>query len=161
MSAKLKNKYMTPFIIGASDLAFILLFFFIMIGSGVQKVEKIEMPLKTPDESMEVKKSPFRIEIYAEGENTDSSRMALIFNSDVPDTVYMMVGKKDLSSTQAFMGIKNSIQEFVQAKNIPLDSTNIDLYSSTYSYYGLIAITLAACNQLEYPCNLVYRTEET
>jgi len=161
MSEKQKSKYMTPFIIGASDLAFILLFFFIMIGSGIQKIEKIEMPFKTPDQNAQLQKSPFRIEIYAEQNGSDSSRMAIIFNKESADTLYLMVSRQDLASTDAFLSIKNNIYGFVQSKNVPLDSTIIDLYSSSYSYYGLIAITLAACNQLEYPCNLVYRTEES
>jgi hypothetical protein len=161
MSEKQKSKYMTPFIIGASDLAFILLFFFIMIGSGIQKIEKIEMPFKTPDQNTQLQKSPFRIEIYAEQNGSDSSRMAIIFNKESADTLYLMVSRRDLASTDAFLSIKNNISGFVQSKNVPLDSTMIDLYSSSYSYYGLIAITLAACNQLDYPCNLVYRTEES
>ncbi len=161
MSDNSKKKYMTPFIIGVSDLAFILLFFFIMIGSGVQKIEKIEMPFKTSDNNNEVIRAPFRIEIYAEEENMDSSRMALIFEKEQTDTLFLQVGRKDLSDTDAFLNIKQTIAHFVSTKNVPADSTIIDVYSSTYSYYGLIAITLAACNQLEYPCNLVYRTEET
>jgi len=161
MSAKNKNKYMTPFIIGASDLSFILVFFFIMIGAGVQKIEKIEMPFKTSDATSEVKEAPFRVEIYASSENTDSSRMALIFCKEEPDTLYLTIGSKAMAGTEAFSNIRDNIANFITTKGVDPDSTSIDVYSSAYSYYGLIAITLAACNQLEYPCNLVYKTEET
>ena len=160
MSDKNK-KYMTPFIIGASDLSFILLFFFIIIGSGVQKVEKIEMPFKTSEDNADMKKAPFRIEIYADDETPDSSRMSIIFERENPDTLQLTIGKDALATTDAFMEIKNRIAGFINTKELPADSTFIDVYSSTYSYYGMIAITLAACNQLEYPCNLVYRTEES
>jgi hypothetical protein len=161
MSANNKNKYMTPFVIGASDLSFILLFFFIMIGAGVQKIEKIEMPFKTSDVTSEVTEAPFRVEIYADSENTDFSRMAVIFTSEEPDTLFLSIGRKDLAGTEAFSNIRDNMASFITAKGVNPDSTSIDVYSSAYSYYGLIAITLAACNQLEYPCNLVYKTEET
>jgi len=160
MSDKNK-KYMTPFIIGASDLAFILLFFFIIIGSGVQKIEKIEMPFKTSEDDAEIEKAPFRIEIYADDQTPDSSRMAIIFEKENADTLHLTIGKDALATTEAFLQIKNQIAGFIDTKSIPVDSTSIDVYSSTYSYYGMIAITLAACNQLAYPCNLVYQTEES
>ena len=161
MSRNGKNKYMTPFIIGGSDLAFILLFFFIMIGTGVQKIEKIEMPFKTSQNNEQVKEAQFRIEIYPEGESADSSRMSMIYNGEERDTIFMTVRRDDLGSASAFLNLKDRIAEFVMTKNINPDSTTIDVFSSTFSYYGLIAITLAACNQLEYPCNLVYRTEDS
>lgn len=160
MSDKNK-KYMTPFIIGASDLAFILLFFFIIIGSGVQKIEKIEMPFKTTENDADIQKAPFRIEIYSDEQSPDSSRMSIIFERENADTLQLTIGKDALATTDAFVEIKNRIAAFIDTKAIPADSTAIDVYSSTYSYYGMIAITLAACNQLEYPCNLVYRTEES
>jgi len=161
MSANGKNKYMTPFIIGASDLAFILLFFFIMIGSGVQKIEKIEMPFKASNDSDRIQEAPFRIEIYPEDAESDSSHMTLIFNGDQPDTLYLSIGKDDLTGMDAFLAIRENIAGFIEQRQANPDSTAIDVYSSTFSYYGLIAITLAACNHLEYPCNLVYRTEES
>jgi hypothetical protein len=161
MSRNGKNKFMTPFIIGGSDLAFILLFFFIMIGTGVQKIEKIEMPFKTSRNNEQVKEAQFRIEIYPDEQNADSSRMAMIYNGEEGDTLYMTIGRNDLSSSDAFLNLKDMIAGFVANRNINPDSTSIDVFSSTFSYYGLIAITLAACSQLEYPCNLVYRTEDS
>ena len=160
MSRNNKNKYMTPFIIGASDLAFILLFFFIMIGSGVQTIEKIEMPFKATEKSSDIQKAPFRIEIYAEQENSDSCMMTIIYDKEFTDTMYLGIEKSDLADATAFTMLRTTIADFIAAKPVEKDSTSIDVYSSVYSYYGLIAITLAACNQLEYPCNLVYRTEE-
>jgi len=160
MSANKKSKYMTPFIIGASDLAFILLFFFIMIGSGVQTIDKIEMPFKTSNNNSEVQQAPFRIEIYAEQENIDSCYLAVIHNADLPDTLYMVLEKNALADVTAFAILRDNLQKFIETKKVEIDSMSVDVYSSAYSYYGLIAITLAACNQLEYPCNLVYRTEE-
>ena len=152
---------MTPYIIGASDLAFILLFFFIMVGSGLQKQERIEMPYKRSANAVDkITEAPFRIEIYDKGTNSDSSRMAIIFDrATPPDTLYILVDNNSLAQPEAYEMISERLAGFIQQKEVAVDSMRIDIFSSAYSYYGLIAIAIAACNQLEYPCNLVYRTK--
>jgi hypothetical protein len=154
------KKYITPYIIGASDLAFILLFFFIMVGSGSQKLERIEMPYKSATAADKNTQSPFRIEIYERSSGVDSSRMALIFNTpEDPDTLYVTIDNQSLSQRDAYELALSHISGFIEGKECGADSVRVDIFSSAYSYYGLIAIAIAACNELQYPCNLVYRAE--
>jgi len=160
MPAKDKKKYMPPFIISASELSFILLFFFIIVGSGAQSIDRIDMPFKNASTTTNSPQAPVRAEIYAESPQGDSSHMALIYEGEKPDTLFLIIGRADLAEADAFTGIRDNIAGFIAAHRLNPDSTSVDIYSSAYSYYGLVAITLAACNQLEYPCNLVYRTEE-
>lgn len=160
MSDRKGKKYITPYIIGASDLAFILLFFFIMVGSGSQKLERIEMPYKNASTVDKIQRSPFRIEIYDKSESADSSLMSFIFEkSGITDTLYMTIDNESLSGSEAYQLMRSRIFGFVEGREIEADSIRVDIFSSAYSYYGLIAITLAACNELQYPCNLVYRAE--
>ena len=160
MSENRNKRYITPYIIGASDLAFILLFFFIMVGSGSQKLERIEMPYKKASTVDRMTQSAFRIEIYDKSEGVDSSPMSLIFNrSEKPDTLYVTIDNEALSGSYAYELMLSHISGFVEDKELDADSIRVDIFSSAYSYYGLIAITLAVCNELQYPCNLVYRAD--
>lgn len=154
------KKYLTPYIIGASDLAFILLFFFIIVGSGAQKLERIEMPYKQANAVDKITQSPFRFEIYEKDRAADSCRMALIFERSVPpETLFVTIDNQSLAQVDGYRLITDQIWDFVSTRESLPDSVKIDIFSSAYSYYGLIAITIAACNQLDYPCNLVYRTD--
>jgi len=154
------KRHLTPYIIGASDLAFILLFFFIMVGTGAQKLETIEMPYKRAASVAQSTQSPFRIEIYEKSQTADSSRMALIFErAEPPETLYISLDDISLAQANSYETIASEFYSFIDNKQLQPDSIRIDVFSSAYSYYGLIAITIAACNELQYPCNLVYRTE--
>ena len=160
MSSNRNKKYLTPYIIGASDLAFILLFFFIMVGTGAQKLETIEMPYKKAASVPQSTKSPFRIEIYEKKTEADASKMALIFErTSPPDTLYITLDDVSLAQANSYETIASEFSSFIDSKEMMPDSIRIDVFSSAYSYYGLIAITIAACNELQYPCNLVYRAK--
>jgi len=160
VSEKRNKRYITTYIIGASDLAFILLFFFIMVGSGSQKLERIEMPYKKASAVDRITQSPFRIEIYERSATADSSRMALIFDRlEQPETLYVTIRDESLSASDAYEMMVSRLSGFIDDKDFDADSIRVDIFSSAYSYYGLIAIAIAACNELQYPCNLVYRAD--
>ncbi|MBU1318243.1 MAG: hypothetical protein KKG33_13170 [candidate division Zixibacteria bacterium] len=160
MSTSNNKRYLTPYIIGASDLAFILLFFFIIVGSGAQRVERIDMPYKQANAVDKTTQSPFRVEIYEKDVTSDSCRMAFIFERSMPpETLFVTIDNQSLAEVGGYQQITGQLGEFVQTREAVADSIRIDIFSSAYSYYGLIAITIAACNQLDYPCNLVYRTD--
>ena len=160
MSTRSKKNSVTPYIIGASDLAFILLFFFIVVGQGSQKLERIEMPHKQATMSKPETQAPFRIEIYDQSQKADSSRMAVIFTrAEPPETLFVRVNNADLAETNAYSTVFDNVSDFIASKGVESDSVRVDVFSSAYSYYGLIALAVAACNQLEYPCNLVYRAD--
>lgn len=160
MSSNRSKKFLTPYIIGASDLAFILLFFFIMVGSGSQRLERIDMPYKSASAVDQETQAPFRVEIYEKSESSDTSRLALIFDrTQPPETVFVSIDNNTLSEPTAYNNLVNEISGFVSKWDIESDSVRVDIFSSAFSYYGVIAIAIAACNQLEYPCNLVYKTE--
>ncbi len=151
---------MTPYIIGASDLAFILLFFFIVVGQGSQKLENIEMPHKEATTARPETQAPFRIEVYDQSATSDSSRMAVIFTRAEPnETLFVSVDNRDLAEAGAYSAVFDNVSDFIASRPVETDSVRVDVFSSAYSYYGLIALAVAACNQLQYPCNLVYRTE--
>jgi hypothetical protein len=152
--------FITPYVIGASDLAFILLFFFIVVGGSSKKIDKIEMPHKRASASKEPTRAPFRIEIYDNFQTADSCNMTLIFEKDaVPETLYVEIGDNLISKADGYRLLEQSLSRFVSNFDVPEDSVRFDIFSSVYSYYGLVAISLAACNHLNYPCNLVYRAE--
>jgi hypothetical protein len=160
MSARSKKNSVTPYIIGASDLAFILLFFFIVVGQGSEKLERIEMPHKQSTTTRPDTQAPFRIEIYDQSKQSDSSRMAVIFTRAKPnETLFVAIDNADLARTSAYSNIFDNVSNFIGSKDVESDSVRVDVFSSAYSYYGLIALAVAACNQLQYPCNLVYRAD--
>ena len=160
MSSSRSKKFLTPYIIGASDLAFILLFFFIMVGSGSQKLERIDMPYKSASAVNNQTQAPFRVEIYERTDGSDTSRLALIFDrAEPPETLFVSVDNNGLSEPTAYNTLVSEISGFVSQWDVESDSIRVDIFSSAFSYYGVIAIAIAACNQLEYPCNLVYKTE--
>jgi hypothetical protein len=152
--------FITPYVIGASDLAFILLFFFIVVGGGTKRIDKIEMPHKQASASEEPTRAPFRIEIYDDRQVSDSCNMTLIYEQDaVLETLYVAIGGDLISEADGYRLLERSLSDFVAAFDVPEDSVRFDIFSSAYSYYGLVAISVAACNHLNYRCNLVYRTE--
>lgn len=160
MSDRKSKRYMAPFIVSASDLAFIMLFFFIVVGNGSTQVERIEMPYKTSSTTGEMSTAPFRIEIYDQNLQVDSSRLVLIHTTAVPpETVFVSVDNAILSNPDAHLFVRDRISEFISSKNIIMDSVRVDIFSSAHSYYGLVASAMAACYKLDYPCNLVYRAE--
>ena len=160
MSKRNKKSFLTPYVIGASDLAFILLFFFIVGGGGPKKIEKIEMPHKRASATQEPTRAPFRIEIYDKIQAADSSIMTVIYeHSSPPETLYIAIENRMLSNADGYRLIEQNLSEFVETFEIEADSVRFDIFSSAYSYYGLIAISVAACNHLTFPCNLVYRTK--
>ncbi len=160
MSKRNKKSFLTPYVIGASDLAFILLFFFIVVGGGPKKIEKIEMPHKRASATQEPTRAPFRIEIYDKIQAADSSIMTVIYeHSSPPETLYIVIENRMLSNADGYRLIEQNLSEFVETFEIEADSVRFDIFSSAYSYYGLIAISVAACNHLTFPCNLVYRTK--
>jgi len=160
VSSGKSKRYLTPYIIGASDLAFILLFFFIMVGTGAQKTERIEMPFKKAAAVTNDTQAPYRVEIYDRSSESDSSKMALIFDrSETPETIFVALGNDILAKPAGYKEVASIISGFMGQHPMEQDSIRVDIFSSAYSYYGIIAIAIAACNELEYPCNLVYRTE--
>jgi hypothetical protein len=160
VSERRKRSFITPYVIGASDLAFILLFFFIVVGGGPKKIEKIEMPFKQASMSNEPLRAPFRIEIYDQKQASDSCVMTVICTrAAVPDTLYIAIDKDELSERDGYMYMQERLSSFVQRFDMDQDSIHFDIFSSAYSFYGPVALSVAACNQLNYPCNLVYRTK--
>jgi hypothetical protein len=150
---------MTPYVISASDLAFILLFFFIVVGNGATQIERIEMPYMQSTQDQRESSAPFRIEIYDQLLQVDSSRMAVIFTREIPETMFVAVNNKILSQTDGYSLVLDNVSQFIQSRASDTDSVRVDVFSSAYSYYGLVALAVAACNRLQYPCNLVYRAE--
>ncbi len=160
MSDRKSKRNMAPFIVSASDLAFIMLFFFIIVGNGSTQIERIEMPYKSSSQTGEEAAAPVRIEIYDQNSLVDSSRMVFILtNAQPPETSYVSVDNKILSDPDAHLLVRDRIFEFLASKEINPDSVRVDVYSSAHSYYGLVALAMAACYKLDYPCNLVYRAE--
>jgi hypothetical protein len=158
--SKKKKGFITPYVIGASDLAFILLFFFIVVGGGPKKIEKIEMPHKQASATEEPTRAPFRIEIYDDTQVSDSCNMTVIYEQDASiETLYVAIGGDLISEADGYKLLEQNLSEFVGTFDMPEDSIRFDIFSSAYSYYGLVAISVAACNHLNYRCNLVYRTE--
>jgi hypothetical protein len=155
-----KKGFLTPYVIGASDLAFILLFFFIVVGGGPRKIEKIEMPYKQSSMSYEPSKAPFRIEILDQGQPVDTCTILVICVEETkPETLYVAITKDQLAEKTGYEIMGQNLSRFVTRFDIEQDSIRFDIFSSAYSYYGPVALSVAACNQLEYPCNLVYRTQ--
>lgn len=160
MSGRKAKRYMAPFVVSASDLAFIMLFFFIIVGNGSTQVERIEMPYKSTSQVGEQAAAPFRIEIYDQDFQIDSSRMVLIHTSaEPPETSFVSVANTVLTSPNAHLFVRDRISEFLASRGVVADSVRFDVYSSAHSYYGLVAMAMAACYKLDYPCNLVYRAE--
>ena len=160
MAGRKSKRNMAPFIVSASDLAFIMLFFFMIVGNGSTQVERIEMPYKESSAVGEEASSPFRIEIYDQDPAADSSQLVLIqANATPPDTSYFSIDNRVLSDKEAQQVIREKISEFILSKGMSPDSVKVDVYSSARSYYGLAALALAACYKLDYPCHLVYRAE--
>lgn len=160
MSDRKSKRYMAPFIVSASDLAFIMLFFFIIVGNGSTQVERIEMPYKTSSATGEESTAPFRIEIYDQNLQIDSSRFVLIHTTaQPPESAFVTIENSILANPDAHLFVRDRISEFISSRNIVMDSVRVDIFSSAHSYYGLVASAMAACYKLDYPCNLVYRAE--
>lgn len=160
MSDRKSKRYMAPFIVSASDLAFIMLFFFIIVGNGSTQVERIEMPYKTSSATGEESTAPFRIEIYDQNLQIDSSRLVLIHTTaQPPESAFVTIENSILANPDAHLFVRDRISEFISSRNIIMDSVRVDIFSSAHSYYGLVASAMAACYKLDYPCNLVYRAE--
>lgn len=162
MSDRKSKRYMAPFIVSASDLAFIMLFFFIVVGNGRTQVEKVEMPYKEASSVGEQESSPLRIEIYDQDLASDSSRLVLIRTNVTPtETSFVAIDNKILGNREAQAVVRDHILQFVSSAGLNPDSMRVDVCSSARSYYGLAALAMAACYKLEYPCNLVYRADES
>jgi len=131
-----------------------------MVGSGSQKLERIDMPYKSASAVNNQTQAPFRVEIYERTDESDTSRLALIFDrAEPPETLFISVDNSNLSEPTAYNELVHELSGFVSKWDVESDSIRVDIFSSAFSYYGVIAIAIAACNQLEYPCNLVYKTE--
>ncbi|MCC6964077.1 MAG: hypothetical protein IT585_12555 [candidate division Zixibacteria bacterium] len=160
MSARRNKRNMAPFIVSASDLAFIMLFFFIIVGNGSTQVERIEVPFKQASAQAAESQTPFRIEVYDQDRQVDSSRMALIYNlADPPETLFVSVDNRLLQESGGYTFVHDQITRFLGERAIGADSASVDVFSGAHSYYGLVALAVASCQSLQYPCNLVYRAE--
>lgn len=154
------KRNMAPFIVSASDLAFIMLFFFMIVGNGATEIERIEMPYKVSSQDGEESTAPFRIEIYDQNAQSDSSRMVLINTRTAPpDSHFVMIDNRLLADRSATGLIHERIDAFISQSGISPDSVRVDVFSAAHSYYGLVALAMASCYKSQYPCNLVYRAE--
>ncbi len=160
MPASKAKRNMAPFVVSASDLAFIMLFFFMIVGNGATEVEKIEMPYKVSSQSGETSLAPIRIEIHDQNSASDSSRMLMIYTRAMPpETSFVSISSKILADPAGSGLVHQQIADFIDRTGVNSDSVSIDVFSAAHSYYGLVALAMASCYRLEYPCNLVYRAD--
>jgi len=148
------------FIIGASDVAFVLIFFLIM--SGGQSVrpdsDTIEVPYKTatnPD-VYDTSSSTIRIDI----EQTDraESRLSVSLESRPYLKAKWTFENAALLDSSLHMDVADRLQRFADSVGIPDYRTpSVVVYGHPLSAYGMTASILAACETLEYECSLIYR----
>jgi hypothetical protein len=150
---------MAPVIIGVSDLAFVLLFCFIVLGTGAQRMTVIDLPFggrATPEDL----RTKFTVEIERSA-NTSLSEMIVRYNGIPSESIKFSVSTENLSKQSAYVDLKYRLDRIFNkfADQDPKNRT-VEIYSSVYSYYGLIAVTIAACNQLDYKVSLRYKSAE-
>lgn len=157
MPIRRQRRNITPFVVSASDLAFIMLFFFIIVGNGTAKIDRIEMPYKQASREMDESTSPFRIEVYDQSRQSDTSRMAVIYQNEPPETAFVSIDNTALAESDAYKLVAERMADFIASHSVNSDTVRVDVFSSAHAYYGLVALAVAACNSLQYPCNLIYR----
>jgi hypothetical protein len=147
----------TFFIIGASDLAFVLLFFFMIVGSEADPHESIELPFKTVDSLPVVDPDTVPFKVY----------IARIDTLDKPNVVTLQRGGFSMEWSYAdstlltewhHRQVARNIAAFVDSADITADSIRVAVYSHPNSYYGLVASVLAACRAIGYDAYIVFRT---
>jgi biopolymer transport protein ExbD len=153
------KKFMAPVIIGVSDLAFVLLFCFIVLGTGAQRMTVIDLPFGGRATVQDLK-TKFTVEIKRSS-NTSLSEMIVRYNGIPTESIRFTVSTENLSKQSAYQDLKMKLDAIFGkfASEDPKNRT-VEIYSSVYSYYGLIAVTIAACNQLDYKVSLRYKSSE-
>lgn len=156
--ARKGRKYSFPTIIGVSDLAFILVFFFIVMGAGAQRLSVIDLPFGGP-----VAPADFKTTYTLEITDEFSDQITVTYNG-IPTEVSVFTARTDnLHDITAFMEMKRNLWDIFKKYDDRLTDRmrTVELYASVQSYYGLIAVTIAACNQLGYKVSLRYKNPES
>jgi len=160
MSGNNNSSSIKHYIIGASDLAFVLLFFFMVIGGEPETVEPVQLPTKTVEpDTFSTPEIVNAIKAFigpADTLSSDSSRLKLSFEGQPPLEDSMTWSNVNLARFELHNEISLYLQAFIQQCGIPEDSVRVDIYSDPVSFYGFIAGVIAACKKNQYDCFLMF-----
>lgn len=157
--ARRDNRSAAYFIMGASDLAFILLFFFMMVGGETQRVEPIRLPIKALDTaSTEIDTTlPLEIRIDSLSASAAYSRMEVRYGEYVDTLSY---SNKMLATAELHAAVAEDLRVLVERLNLPNGPPEVAIYSDPEAFYGFVALVLAACKENNLECNLMYAIED-
>jgi hypothetical protein len=159
MNSKDGKSAIPLFVIGASDLAFVLLFFFMMAGGESVPMESLEMPFKAMVQDIDAVPDTmiFRIFIGELDSVADSSRLRLQYSSDT----ILSYSNDDLLKPNLYRQVSADLADFAQGVDLVGDSIPVAIFGHPKSFHGFVSAVVAACRKNGYYSYLVFRLDET
>lgn len=168
MARRIDDSPTRHFIIGASDVAFILLVIFVIAGgeSPTPAMNGIEIPFKSADLPPFPALDTTTVEVYVSQVDSGSHFNRIEVRRRGSESFISLGGvhaaEYDEQSARIdtlYRAVAAQLREFVDSSGFRGELASVDVYGDPSSFYGLVASIIAACEAENYRCRLIYAVD--